>query len=98
MGRHPGILGLLAQLPGTFRASGALDLPRSKILQSRSRSSKIPAPQKRQVEAKSLGGQKGMNEMSLAEVTPQQGALKDLYQIGEIPPLGHVPANMYAWA
>ncbi len=25
-------------------------------------------------------------------------ALKDLYEIGEIPPLGHVPANMYAWA
>ena len=23
---------------------------------------------------------------------------KDLYEIGEIPPLGHVPANMYAWA
>ena len=24
--------------------------------------------------------------------------LKDLYPIGEIPPLGHVPAKMYAWA
>ncbi len=23
---------------------------------------------------------------------------KDLYEIGEIPPLGHVPKNMYAWA
>ncbi len=23
---------------------------------------------------------------------------KDLYEIGEIPPLGHVPENMYAWA
>jgi crotonyl-CoA carboxylase/reductase len=23
--------------------------------------------------------------------------LKDLYEIGEIPPLGHVPARMYAW-
>ncbi|MEZ5823572.1 MAG: hypothetical protein R3C97_02140 [Geminicoccaceae bacterium] len=22
---------------------------------------------------------------------------KDLYEIGDIPPLGHVPANMYAW-
>ncbi|MGH6692201.1 MAG: Cro/CI family transcriptional regulator, partial [Gammaproteobacteria bacterium] len=22
---------------------------------------------------------------------------KDLYEIGEIPPLGHVPRNMYAW-
>ena len=27
-----------------------------------------------------------------------KAALKDLYEIGEIPPLGHVPANMYAWA
>src|SRR5678815_3525766 len=39
-----------------------------------------------------------MNEMSLAAVAPDQGTLKDLYQIGEIPPLGHVPASMYAWA
>ena len=23
---------------------------------------------------------------------------KDLYEVGEIPPLGHVPANMHAWA
>ncbi len=23
---------------------------------------------------------------------------KDLYEIGEVPPLGHVPKNMYAWA
>ena len=23
---------------------------------------------------------------------------KDLYELGEVPPLGHVPANMYAWA
>ena len=22
---------------------------------------------------------------------------KDLYEIGQIPPLGHVPKNMYAW-
>ena len=28
---------------------------------------------------------------------PQATALKDLYELGEIPPLGHVPANMYAW-
>ena len=39
-----------------------------------------------------------MNEMSLAAVAPEPGTLKDLYQIGEIPPLGHVPASMYAWA
>ncbi len=25
-------------------------------------------------------------------------AKKDLYEIGEIPPLGHVPKNMYAWS
>ena len=25
-------------------------------------------------------------------------AAKDLYEVGEIPPLGHVPRNMYAWA
>lgn len=24
-------------------------------------------------------------------------ARKDLYEIGEIPPLGHVPKSMYAW-
>lgn len=29
--------------------------------------------------------------------TPSQQR-KDLYEIGEIPPLGHVPKNMYAWA
>ena len=41
-----------------------------------------------------------MNEMSLAAVTQAApaGAVKDLYEIGEIPPLGHVPKNMYAWA
>jgi crotonyl-CoA carboxylase/reductase len=26
------------------------------------------------------------------------GGKKDLYEMGEIPPLGPVPANMYAWA
>ena len=26
------------------------------------------------------------------------GPLKDLYEVGEIPPLGHVPEKMYAWA
>jgi crotonyl-CoA carboxylase/reductase len=29
---------------------------------------------------------------------PKGAPLKDLYEIGEIPPLGHVPAKMYAWA
>ncbi len=28
----------------------------------------------------------------------KERAVKDLYEIGEIPPLGHVPAKMYAWA
>ncbi len=38
------------------------------------------------------------------EVANENGApavvapTKDLYEIGEIPPLGHVPKNMYAWA
>jgi len=26
-----------------------------------------------------------------------QPALKDLYEVGEVPPLGHIPKNMYAW-
>ena len=29
--------------------------------------------------------------------TEETGTYKDLYEIGEIPPLGHVPKNMYAW-
>lgn len=29
--------------------------------------------------------------------TRPKPALKDLYELGELPPLGHVPANMYAW-
>ena len=29
---------------------------------------------------------------------PVEGEFKDLYEVGEIPPLGHVPKNMYAWA
>lgn len=28
----------------------------------------------------------------------QPETLKDLYEVGEIPPLGHVPKHMYAWA
>src|SRR5690242_21190321 len=35
--------------------------------------------------------------MSLS-AAPQLEVYKDLYEIGEIPPLGHVPAKMYAWA
>jgi crotonyl-CoA carboxylase/reductase len=32
-----------------------------------------------------------------AEAAPRP-QLKDLYEVGEIPPLGHVPKRMYAWA
>ena len=31
-----------------------------------------------------------------AAVGPTGGEVKDLYEMGEIPPLGHVPAKMYA--
>ncbi len=34
---------------------------------------------------------------AVAMTTPQAG-LKDLYDIGEIPPLGRVPAHMHAWS
>ena len=34
---------------------------------------------------------------AVVELKPAQ-VLKDLYAIGEIPPLGHVPAKMHAWA
>jgi crotonyl-CoA carboxylase/reductase len=34
---------------------------------------------------------------ALAQRKPVAAALRDLYAIGEIPPLGHVPANMHAW-
>ncbi|MEO0797746.1 MAG: crotonyl-CoA carboxylase/reductase [Pseudomonadota bacterium] len=34
-----------------------------------------------------------------ASATPlDAGVKKDLYEVGEIPPLGHVPKQMYAWA
>ena len=33
-------------------------------------------------------------------VVPLRAAqpVKDLYEVGEIPPMGHVPKKMYAWA
>ena len=31
-------------------------------------------------------------------ITPYEAAVKDLYEFGEMPPLGHVPAKMYAWS
>src|SRR5437868_15254946 len=30
--------------------------------------------------------------------TPRSAGPKALYEIGEIPPLGHIPERMYAWA
>lgn len=35
--------------------------------------------------------------MSVAAKLPQTGNIKDLYDIGEMPPLGYVPAQMHAW-
>jgi crotonyl-CoA carboxylase/reductase len=35
---------------------------------------------------------------AVASITPPTAALKSLYELGEIPPLGHVPERMYAWA
>src|SRR5258707_3954173 len=36
---------------------------------------------------------------AVATTTPLQGAVrKDFYDIGEVPPLGHVPPQMHAWA
>ncbi len=32
-----------------------------------------------------------------AEIAPYEAEEKDLYEIGEMPPLGHVPKQMYAW-
>ncbi|TMV79745.1 crotonyl-CoA carboxylase/reductase, partial [Thioclava sp. BHET1] len=28
---------------------------------------------------------------------PYEAPVKDLYELGEMPPLGHVPKQMYAW-
>src|ERR1700681_5024826 len=36
--------------------------------------------------------------MAVAQKNPSAAPLKDLYDIGEVPPLGHVPATMHAWA
>ena len=37
-----------------------------------------------------------MTDATAAEARPGQET-KDLYEVGEIPPLGHVPERMYAW-
>ena len=31
-------------------------------------------------------------------IAPYEAPEKDLYEIGEMPPLGYVPKQMYAWA
>src|SRR6202044_4169245 len=36
--------------------------------------------------------------MAVAQIKSSAAPLKDLYEIGEVPPLGHVPAKMYGWA
>src|SRR5262245_6594245 len=38
-----------------------------------------------------------MTESAKVITMPAHGG-KDLYEIGEIPPVGHVPSKMYAWA
>jgi len=38
-----------------------------------------------------------MSEPAIANTAPGGPEYKDLYEIGEIPPLGHVPKSMYAW-
>jgi crotonyl-CoA carboxylase/reductase len=32
------------------------------------------------------------------EIAPYDAPEKDLYEVGEMPPLGYVPKTMYAWA
>ncbi len=34
----------------------------------------------------------------MSQANPKSAPEKDLYEIGEMPPMGHVPARMYAWA
>ena len=34
---------------------------------------------------------------AVAQLKSSKPALKDLYDLGEVPPLGHVPAQMHAW-
>ena len=37
-------------------------------------------------------------QLSTPRAASKQAVAKPLYEIGEIPPLGHVPEKMYAWA
>jgi crotonyl-CoA carboxylase/reductase len=38
-----------------------------------------------------------MSGAAAIQAAPVAGAVKDLYEVGEIPPLGHVPKEMHAW-
>jgi crotonyl-CoA carboxylase/reductase len=38
-----------------------------------------------------------MSGAAAIQAAPVAGAVKDLYVVGEIPPLGHVPKQMHAW-
>ena len=38
-----------------------------------------------------------MNTRPAGKVLSAEAPVKDLYEIGEIPPVGHVPESMYAW-
>jgi len=40
----------------------------------------------------------GVVALQTTNGTPAKGGYKDLYEVGEIPPLGHVPKQMYAWS
>ena len=33
-----------------------------------------------------------------SDIAPYDAPQKDLYEMGEMPPLGYVPKQMYAWA
>ncbi|MFP3943377.1 MAG: crotonyl-CoA carboxylase/reductase, partial [Alphaproteobacteria bacterium] len=39
-----------------------------------------------------------MTDSVQSATAPAGAPLKDLYEVGEIPPLGHVPQYMYGWA
>src|SRR3989338_4587094 len=41
--------------------------------------------------------QKRATDTSMTTATLEKTPVKDLYEIGEIPPPFHVPKNMYAW-
>lgn len=39
-----------------------------------------------------------MGTLSTSETSTPQTSMKDLYDMGEMPPLGYIPARMHAWA